>query len=273
MRAHHRSCVFGLLALGIGSWAAGLPAQAAETILVEEDHAAGRLSVSGLVGTLVIEGQDRSDISLELRGSSEALERLQRTVEGDRLELTAAPGSDGRTTVVSGRNNVVIAGPGGRATQIIGGVTTTVGGPSEPQLEVRAYVPQGAPLVVEGMVGELAVEGLNGPVELAMISGTARLERIDGGRLAVVGGSRIAVGAATGDLVIEVRGAGDVTLDQAALGRLEVGITGSGSVDVGGSAQQARVALTGSGNLRVDEVHERPETRVTGSGEVEIGNW
>ncbi len=242
-------------------------------MLVEEEHAAGRLAVFGLVGSLVVEGEARSDIRLELRGSAEALERLRREVQGDRLELSAAPGPEGRTTVVSGRNNVVIASSGGRATQVIGGVTTTVSSPPDAPLEVKAYVPQGAPLVIEGMVGELSVEGLEGPVELALMSGTARLDQVDGGRLEVFGGSRIAVDEAAGDLAIDVRGAGEVTVAEAALGQLEVRITGSGGVEVGGRARAARVAVTGSGKVSVDAVDERPETRVTGSGEIDIGNW
>jgi hypothetical protein len=243
-------------------------------VLVEEEHAAGELAVSGLAGTLRVEGERRSNIRLELRGSERALEGLRREVRGGRLELSAPPGASGITSVISGRNNIVIATPGARATQIIGGVATTVGGPpDETSLEVRAFVPQGAPLEVEGMVGEVRVDGVGGPVELELLGGSAELDRTAGGRLAVVGGSNIAVGAASGDLAIEIRGAGGVAVDEAALDSLEVGISGSGDVSVGGSAQQASVAIAGVGSVTVDEVVERPRTRVTGIGRIDIGNW
>ena len=273
MRAHHRHWLLGLLAIGIGSCAASPPGQAAESVLVEEEHAASRLRVSGLAGSLRVERHDRASIRLELRGSAEALGRLRRELRGDRLELTAEPGQHGVTAVVSGHNNIVIATPGARATQIIGGVATTVGGPAEPPLEVHAYVPEGAPLIVAGMVGELTVEGVDGPVELELVGGSARLDRVAGGRLAVVGGSRIEAGAARGDLALEVRGAGDVVVDRAALDQLEVAISGSGNVRVGGSAQQARVTVAGVGNVTVDEVRERPQVRLTGVGQIDIGNW
>ena len=273
MRAHHRFGLFGLLALGVGSWAA-LPDTAAATVLVEEQHAASGLRVSGLAGSLRVDGQNRADIRLEMRGTPEQLERLRREVRGDRLEVTAAPGSGGVTNIISGRNNIVIASPGARATQIIGGVTTSVGGfPSEPPLEVQAYVPEGAPLIVEGMVGVLTVDGVDGPVELELTGGSARLDRVAGGRLAVVGGSRIEAGAASGDLALEVQGAGDVVVDRAALDDLEVAISGSGNVRVGGHAQQARVTVAGVGNVRIDEVRERPAVRLTGVGQIDIGNW
>jgi Putative auto-transporter adhesin, head GIN domain len=271
MRAH-RHWLLSLVVLGIGTWAVQ-PSQAAATVLVEEEHAASQLRVSGLAGSLKVEGQNRGDIRLEMRGSSEQIERLRREVRGDRLELTAEPGQQGVTTVISGRNNVVIATPGARATQIIGGVTTTVGDPSEPPLEVQAYVPQGAPLVVEGMVGELSVSGVDGPVELELAGGAARLDHVAGGRLAVVGGSRIEAEEASGDLTLEVRGAGDVVVERAALGTLDLGISGSGNVRVGGSAQEARIAIAGVGNVKVDEVRERPDVRVTGIGQIDIGNW
>jgi hypothetical protein len=64
-----------------------------------------------------------------------------------------------------------------------------------------------------------------------------------------------------------------VTIEQAALARLEVRVTGAGEVTVGGRAQEAQVALTGTGLVRIDEVAARPGVRVVGSGAVEIGNW
>lgn len=272
MRAH-RDWLLGLLAIGIGGWATGLPAPATATVLVEEQHAATRLRVSGLAGSLKIDGEDRTDIRLEMRGTPEQLERLRREVRGDRLEITAEGGPTGVTTVISGRNNIVIATPGARATQIIGGTATTVGGAVEPALELQAYVPAGTPLVVEGMVGELSVAAVDGPLELELAGGSARLDRVVGGRLAVVGGSRIEAEQASGDLALEVRGAGDVVVERAALDVLEVGISGSGDVRVGGSAQQARVTVAGVGNVSIDEVRERPDVRVSGIGQIDIGNW
>jgi hypothetical protein len=70
-----------------------------------------------------------------------------------------------------------------------------------------------------------------------------------------------------------VQGAGDVVVEQATLEALEIDISGSGNVRVGGSAQQARIAVAGVGNVEVDEVRERPDVRVSGIGRIDIGNW
>ena len=197
------------------------------------------------------------------------------TVRGDRLEVTAEPGPHGVTTVISGRNNIVIATPGARATQIIGGVATTVGGPpSEPPLEVQAYVPEGAPLIVEGMVGELMVEGV-GRAGRARAGRRQRAARPRRGRPSR-GGRRQPHRGRRGQRRSGARGArrgrrgGRPGRPRRARGRHQ---------RLGqrpGRRQRAAGAGDGPGRRamsRVDEVRERPEVRVTGIGQIDIGNW
>jgi len=192
-------------------------------------------------------------------------------MRGDLLQLTVAPGP-GVSAVVSASNNTVIA-LGGQATLTIGGQRLSDGAEAEPPLEVRILVPAATPLALSGLVGEVAVEGVGGPLDLELIGGAARLDRTTGGSLAVVGGSRIELAAASGDLSIAVQGAGDVAVAQAALERLEVDLNGTGSVTVGGTAERASVQIAGVGNVAIDRVRERPQVSVVGIGRVEIGNW
>jgi hypothetical protein len=266
--------LLGLLAVVVGSWAASPPGHTAASPPVEQEeaHAASRLAVAGLVGGLRIERHERADIRLVLRGSAAALERVRREVRGDLLQLTVAPGPAGTTAVVSASNNTVIA-LGGQATLNIGSAGLSVGGEEEPPLEVRAYVPAATPVAISGLVGDLSVAGVGGPLDLELISGTARLDRMTGGSLAVVGGSRIELAEASGDLKVAVQGAGDVVITEAALGRLEVDLSGTGNVTVGGSAERAGVQIAGVGNVTIDQVRERPQVSVLGIGQVEIGNW
>lgn len=283
MRAHthdrpsrgERGCRWlGLLALALGGLGPSLCAAAGSPpVELQETYSASRLAVAGLVGSLRVERRDGADMRLVLRGSPAALERLHREVQGDRLQLTAEPGATGTTTVVTGAQNVVIARSGGSATQIIGGVATGAGGEAEPPLEVLAYVPAATPLTVTGLVGDLVVQGVGGPVDLELIGGQATLDRATGGSLAAVAGSRIELAEATGDLRVAVQGAGDVRITRADLGHLEVGVSGTGNVAVGGVAERASVQIAGVGGVRIDEVRTRPEVSVTGIGQVEIGNW
>jgi hypothetical protein len=270
-----RPWLLGILAVVIGSFAASPPGHAASATPVEreEEHAASRLAVAGLVGSLQIERHEQPGIRLVLRGSAEAIGRVRREVRGDLLQLTAEAGPGGTTSVVSASNNTVIA-LGGRATLSIGSVTTSAGSAqeAEPPLELQVYVPAATPLAITGLVGDLSIEGVDGPVDLELISGRAQLDRVSGS-LAAVGGSHIEVAEATGDLRVAVRAAGDVVVAETALERLEVSVSGTGNVTVGGVAERATVQIAGLGNVAIDEVRERPEVTVAGIGRVEIGNW
>ena len=269
-----RPWLLGLLALAVASGWATSPGHAASSppIEREETHAASRLAVAGLVGSLQIERHDGAGIRLILRGSPAALERVRSEVRGDLLQLTVAPGPR-TTSVVSASNNTVVALGGGRATLSIGTSSVSAGTETEPPLEVRILVPAATPLALSGLVGDVTVRGVGGPLDLELIGGAARLDRASGGRLTVVGGGRIELAAASGDLSITVRGAGDVVVGEAALDRLEVGLSGTGNVTVGGTAEQASVQLAGVGHVTIDQVRERPQIRVLGIGAVAIGNW
>jgi hypothetical protein len=269
-RTPGRQWLIGVLALVVGGWAASAPGYAASApVEQEEEHAASRLEVAGLAGSLQIERHQRAGIRLVLRGSPAALERVRREVRGDLLRLSVAPGPAGTSSVVSASNNTVVA-RGGRATLNIGSSGVAE---AEPPLEVRIFVPAATPLALSRLVGDVTVRGVGGPLELELVGGEAQLDRITGGSLAVVGGSRIELAEASGDLRIAVQGAGDVVVADAALERLEVGLSGTGNVTVGGSAERASVQIAGVGKVTIDQVRERPQVSVLGIGEVAIGNW
>ena len=270
-----RSRLLALLAVVLGYSFAALPGHAAPNAPVEreEAHAARRLAVAGLVGSLQVERHAGADIRLVLRGSAAALARVRREVRADLLQVTVAPAPAGMGSVVSASNNTVIALGGGRATLNVGSAELRVEGASEPPLEVRAYVPAATPLAISGLIGDLSVQGVGGPLEVELVGGQARLDRATDGRLVVVGGSRIELAMATGDLTIAVQGAGEVVVADAALDRLEVALNGTGDVTVGGTAEQASVQIAGVGNVAIDEVRERPQVSLLGIGRVAIGNW
>ncbi len=269
-----RSRLLALLAVVLGYSFAALPGHAAPNAPGEQEeaHAASRLAVAGLVGSLQVERHAGADIRLVLRGSAAALARVRREVRGDLLQVTVAPAPAGTGSVVSASNNTVIA-LGGRATLNVGSAELSVEGASEPPLEVRAYVPAATPLAIRGLIGDLSVQGVGGPLEVELVGGQARLDRATDGRLVVVGGSRIELAMATGDLTIAVQGAGEVVVADAALDRLEVALNGTGDVTVGGTAEQASVQIAGVGNVAIDEVRERPQVSLLGIGQVAIGNW
>jgi hypothetical protein len=275
MRGHPRLPIAILAALLLG-------ASGAESLGADEAHPAGApververvaaegLVVDGLAATLTIEGEARDDIALTMRGTEGALGQVEHEVRGGVLHI----GMQGSfTSLAGGRGNVVIARNGGTATSIIGGQEVTVGSlEAEPMPEIRITLPSAAPIALAGLVGEIDVSGVDGPIELALSQGEAHLDRVRDGRLAVSGDGVIVVDQASGNLVIEVEGAGQTRVADAVLDELEVDVTGTGEVVVDGVAETGRLSVTGIGRIRVSEIRSEPVISRTGIGDIQIGN-
>lgn len=256
------------IVLALGSIMSARGALGADVEENVERFGAEGLVIEGLAASLTIEGQDRADIELTLRGTKGALERIEHEVRGGVLHLGA---QGGLTTVTQTGHNVVIARNGGRASAAIGGQDS--GLEAEPMPEIRIRVPRSAPLVLADLVGEIEVEDADGPIELGLSHGRAWLDRARDGRLRVGGSGVIEVGEATGDLTIDVQGQGEVRVPRASLDHLEVDMAGTGEVVIGGVAERGRLNLLGIGTIRVREIRERPETTLVGLGQIEVGNW
>jgi hypothetical protein len=275
MRGHPRLPIAILAALLLG-------ASGAESLGADEAHPAGApververvaaegLVVDGLAATLTIEGEARDDIALTMRGTEGALGQVEHEVRGGVLHI----GMQGSfTSLAGGGGNVVIARNGGTATSIIGGQEVTVGSlEAEPMPEIRITLPSAAPIALAGLVGEIDVSGVDGPIELALSQGEAHLDRVRDGRLAVSGDGVIVVDQASGNLVIEVEGAGQTRVADAVLDELEVDVTGTGEVVVDGVAETGRLSVTGIGRIRVSEIRSEPVISRTGIGDIQIGN-
>jgi hypothetical protein len=257
-------------------------APGAQSALGDETHAAGALIerteqvaaeglvIDGLAASLTIEGERRDDVSLTLRGTKGALDQIEHEIRGGVLHI----GMQGSfTSLAGGGQNVVIARNGGRATSIIGGQEVTVSSlEAEPMPEIRIVLPDTAPIALAGLVGEIEVTGMDGPIELALSQGEAHLDRVRDGRLAIRGGGTIEVDRASGDLVIEVEGAGQARIADALLDELKVEITGTGEVVVDGVAEEGRLSIAGIGTIRVSEIRSEPEISRSGLGDIQVGN-
>lgn len=274
------------------------PARAAAPSEIEEHHSAGRLSVENFTGTLRIEAHHATTgIDLVLRGSAETLTRITREVRGDTLHIDAG---DAGTSVISGRNvtvttsgnntttsignNTVITQTGvidgallgsrvrrGRSRVVVNGVVIDT--ESQEPIELVVRVPQGTPLEISGMVGEVSIDDVDGWVGLELNSGRAEIDRIKGGNLALAGSGRIEIGTATGNLAVSVHGAGGLKIDEAELDDLDVSVAGAGDVKVAGVAERASVWVSGASRVSIEEVRTRPVLDMAGASRVNIGNW
>jgi Putative auto-transporter adhesin, head GIN domain len=275
MRGHPRLPIAVLAVMLLGTSGAqhanGDEAHTAGALIERtEQVAAEGLVIDGLAATLTIEGEPRDDVSLTMRGTEGALGQIEHEIRGGVLHI----GMQGSfTSLTGGGQNVVIARNGGRATSIIGGQEVTVSSlEAEPMPEIRVALPGTAPIALAGLVGEIEVKGVEGPIELALSQGEAHLDRVRDGRLAISGDGTIEVDRASGDLVVEVQGAGRARIADALLDELKVEITGTGEVVVDGVAEEGRLSVAGIGRIRVSEIRSEPEISRSGLGDIQIGN-
>jgi hypothetical protein len=276
MTRHARAPIAIVAALLLGT-TAGLPGARGDEARPEgqvieqmEQVAAEGLVIDGLAASLTIEGEPRDDVSLTMRGTKGALEQIEHELRGGVLHI----GMQGSFTSLAGGGNVVIARDGGVATSTIGGQQVTVSSlEAEPMPEIRIAMPSTAPIALAGLVGEIKMSGLDGPVELALSQGEAHLDRLRDGRLAISGDGVIEVDRATGNLVIEVQGAGRARIADAVLDELRVEIAGTGDVVVDGVAEEGRLSVAGIGKIQVSEIRKEPEISRAGLGDIQVGNW
>ncbi|HWA00423.1 MAG TPA: DUF2807 domain-containing protein [Caulobacterales bacterium] len=92
-----------------------------------------------------------------------------------------------------------------------------------------------------------------------------------GGRLSFDGCGDSTVGAASGDLEVNLHGSGDVDVGPVA-GMLQASLRGSGDLRAG-DAQSARLALAGSGDVSMETVRQGPlEASLGGSGDLRVAS-
>jgi hypothetical protein len=209
--------------------------------VVVERHSAEALELRDLSARLDIESGFGTEVEVRLEGPAAALRSLQRVLAGD-------------TLVIAGQRS------GGPATSTHAAALTA-----------RIRVPAGMPIAILGHQGEIASGDLEGPLVLELLAGVATLGQVRDARLTLLGAGKIAAREALGDLSIAVAGAGEVLVDTSILERLEVGVTGSGAVEVGGAVRYASLSLKGSGHIYVAQAKRHPLVERIGPGEVLIG--
>jgi len=165
-----------------------------------------------------------------------------------------------------------------RFTQIDQGATANV------------YLKQGSPQKVEveakpELLGNLITEVSNGKLKISMKTQSGKwvwynsnsyniyitLENIDA--LAVSGsGNLTAVTPLTGNnLALKVSGSGDLKAELALTGDLDLGVSGSGDVNLKGRFKNLRGAVSGSGDAElIADVASRAVLDISGSGDIKL---
>lgn len=139
-------------------------------------------------------------------------------------------------------------------------------------LRVRITAPVGTPYDIDGMVGMINAGDLDAPLRLDGHAVQARFGRVQSANVGIAGSGRIDIGAVKEALRLEVAGSGNFSAASAQ--SAEVEIAGGGNVVLGPLAGGFNAEVAGSGDIRVAQVNGPVDVEIMGSGGVliESGN-
>ncbi len=228
------------------------------------------LVIDGLRGSIIVDVTTGDEVELVVDGENDVLERLETTIDDDALRIRV-PSSDTNIAVVNNQGNIsVVTSGGGHAEVTIGDQTYT--SDDEPiELAMRATVPAGTMIHLEGLVGRTEIGDTEADVVLNCANCEATLGTIAALDLNISGTGEIAVDRIERALVTEISGGGRVDIADGGVKNASVNIVGSGEVDFAGHAVDASVSIVGSGHVRIRDVDNPIQSSVIGSGDVITG--
>jgi hypothetical protein len=114
------------------------------------------------------------------------------------------------------------------------------------------------------------VTGLNAQVTG---SGTIKIGHIDGpGAIDIRGSGDVAIDdGALPTLSVEVRGSGNAKLARGKVGTLAASVAGSGNIRIDGTVKDASLSSAGSGDIDIEKVTGSVQSSKAGSGKITVG--
>ena len=255
--------------LGLGAISA---AGAAEDRRFTADYAARAVQIEAFSGTLIVRVGTAKTARLELTGPAEQRKSLRIAVRDKILHIRHEHAERRIRNNVHVERNVVITGPGGYSSTVIGGQHLRAqSGPGALRLELT--LPAGLPIGVDDFAGDLDIGDTLGPVILTLTDGSVRIGRIHAATLKIIGAGEIAAERVDGPLAIEIDGSGAVSVGDGAMPSLSIASNGTADISVGGRAGSAEIDANGVAEIRIEHVENSPTASVNGVGNVAIGNW
>ncbi len=208
--------------------------------------AAKSVRVTAAMGSVRIQGSDRSDIAYTVRKRSYASSEEAARREFERFRVTANRSGD--TAVITGESDEHNF--------------------RRFSAEFRVDTPRNLDFAkVDTRGGSVSVQSITGRADVTSGGGSLSLQDIGGPVVARSGGGSIEVGGIGGDMVLKT-GGGSIQVSSAK-GRVDAN-TGGGSIEIG-SATQAVTAHTGGGSIEVHDCGGDLEL-TTGGGSIETGH-
>lgn len=207
------------------------------------------LTVEDVYGTLTVEVAP-GPVTVVLTARKTVLDRMTMTMQDGTLRVTEHSGVDSSWDIFRWLGY----GDHGRADRV----------------DVHIRAPQGTPLNVDGLVGNIAVGDLNAPVklDLAVTSGTVgNVTRAD---VDMAGSGKVRIARVSGPLKAELAGAGGLITGPVASADLE--IAGSGSATLGAVQNGIKATIAGSGDVAAASINGPLRVEIAGSGSVKIAS-
>ena len=241
---------------------------------------AGELRLEDVRAEVDVTVEPRNGIEIRLSDVSAEDATFATTVEGGALtvkEKRGASTSVGDVSVISltagdGTNKSYVTIDGqtvvtkGNGVVVLGNAVTA----SRPRLEID--VPPGTAITLVNYRGEANIGDLHAPL-IVETSGTVHAGDVTRAELDVRRNGEVSVDSVAERLEMSVTGNGSVTVAGGEVEKLDARVKKNGKATFEGRALEAELSATGNGYLSVAAVERRPRVRESRNGEVHVGNW
>lgn len=230
------------------------------------DHQASTLVVATGQGDVRV--RIGETMRVQLKGEKTDLEKIQ----VDKSQATLClfrPLSE--QAVINGNHVNIAIGDGAVSTVVIGNKNLSDQAPTSRAIDVKATVPPGTIIHLEGMTGHTMVGNTGADLVISCVGCTAKLGELAALRAVLTGDGRVDAVSIERRLEASVTGNGQVMIAGGNIDMAEIAIVGDGQVALQGRSEQASVKIVGQGQARFGELTQEPTTMIVGNGQIMVG--
>jgi hypothetical protein len=206
------------------------------------------VKVDAVVGRLRVDVKPQAQVSVQVSGKKDRVGRLAIHQEGDTLVIEGDNSNavwDWRTWFdFSDRND------------------------STKDLDVHVVMPKGTSLRVEDMIGDANIGDTEGDVSFEAAASKAVIGRTREAHISMAGEGKIQLAPVSGDLHLDIEGAGDIKAQSSKSVHAE--ISGSGSAYLGPIQNGLHLEINGTGDFNAASVNGPVHVEINGAGSVNI---
>jgi hypothetical protein len=239
----------------LGAAVAGLlilPAAAAEdwTTWPQKSFGAGTLRVDDFVGTLIVNVTNGGNIKVDVAGTRERIKNVE-------------VHSSGNGVLIEGQNT-------GTVWDWKNWFNFDYSRSKPDQLVVKVSVPRGTAISVDDMVGKATIGDTMGPIKYEASATQTKIGKVSTADISLAGTGRIDIAAVAGELKLDIAGSGKVNVGPTKA--VKADIAGAGDTALGPIAGPLSVDIAGSGDISTSRVNGPVKVSIAGSGSVKIAD-